>query len=131
VAEEPASPQYRFHLGIALMSRASTAVLLGRTESVPETFDEALPLLAMDPAAQHFRATQWIETARALEHDADHFGYLGDLKRVELIERCHSGALRALEAAARNGWRGDLTGGEWDPVRERPEFEALAKSGVR
>jgi serine/threonine protein kinase len=125
VAAEPASGQYRLHLGIALMSRGSTVVLLGRTESVPETFDEALPLLASNPVAQQYLATQWIETAKAIEHDDEHFGELGAWKRVELVERCQAGALRALEAAVDNGWRGDLTGAEWGPVRERPEFQAL------
>jgi tetratricopeptide (TPR) repeat protein len=126
VADEPTSAEYGFHLGIALMSRGSTIVLLGRTASVPETFDEALPLLAPNPAAQHYLATQWIETARVLELDGGPFGELGGPKRVELVERCQDGALRALAAAIENGWDGDLSGAEWDPVRERPEFQALA-----
>ena len=50
------------------------------------------------------------------------------LPLIALVERCHLGALAALESALEHGFRDAhqlRTAAVWEPLRDRPEFEDL------
>ena len=123
VARQPRNAFFRFHLGLALLNRGLVAIEAGQFAAVARFFDEALPLVGLDPNVPPEVARQWLRGAELIDGDDE----LEAPERNRLVGEFLEGALGALSAAVASGavGREELADATWDPLRELAGFGAL------
>jgi tetratricopeptide (TPR) repeat protein len=124
LAIEPDSPPFRYHYAVARLNTGCAELAVADHAAASEHFLEAAPMLAGDPSAVHFLATQWMQAALLAERDEA----LEEDERMQVAEGYREEALATLEGALESGTLDAErleTEDIWEPLRFWPEFEEL------